>query len=153
MPLAMAVRLRSPIGEGDDMFWHDSQSELGVSQNGSYPALGTFDDFALKSRTARGVMIDGLDIGTVLTVGTKHSCYRFVIVDPSARLARVTGGSLFDESTDVRIDGATLGGSMIKAGWVGEGLRLEFTAGGRRITTSRVRFLSVDSSPHAASVA
>ena len=149
----MAVRLRSPICEGDDMSWHDPQSELGVSQNGSYAALGTFDDFALKSGTARGLMIDGLDIGTVLTVGTKHSCYRFVIVDPSARLARVTGGSLFDESTDVRIDGATLGGSMIKAGWVGEGLRLEFTAGARRITTSRVKFLSVDCASQTAPVA
>jgi len=135
------------------MFCHDTQSELGASQNGSYHALGTFDDFALKSKTGRGVMIDGLDVGTVLTVRTKHSCYRFVIVDPSARLARVTGGSLFDESTDVRIDGATLGGSMIKAGWVGEGLRLEFSAGSRRITTSRVRFLSVDGGPLAASVA
>jgi hypothetical protein len=135
------------------MFWHDPQAELGVTQNGSYPAHGTFDDIEMKSRTGCGMMIDSLDIGTVLTVGTKHSCYRFVIVDPSARLARVTGGSLFDQSTDVRIDGATVGGCMIKAGWVGEGLRLEFTAGARRITTSRVKFLSVDGGPHAAAVA
>jgi hypothetical protein len=115
--------------------------------------LGTFDDLAMKSGVGGGVMINALDIGSVLTVWTKHSCYRFVIVDPSARLARVTGGSLFPEPTDVRIEGATVGGSMIKAGWVGVGLRIEFMAGTRQITTSRVKFLSVDDAPFVAAVA
>jgi hypothetical protein len=115
--------------------------------------LGTFDDFAVKSGVGGGVWIDALDIGSVLTVWTQHSCYRFEIVDASARLARVTGGSLFPEATDVRIQGATVGGSMIKAGWVGVGLRMEFMAGARQITTSRVKFLSVDDAPLVAAVA
>jgi hypothetical protein len=147
------------------MFSNDSHFELGTpSRPGASPAgldaldlethaLGTFDDFAAKSEDERGVTIESLDVGTVLTVGTKHSCYRFVILDPATKLARVTGGSLFPEPTDVRIDGATIGGSMIKAGWVGVGLRMEFTIGRRRITTSRVKFLSVDDGSLTASVA
>ena len=150
------------------MFWHDSACGLGTqSQPVASPAdfdaieldtaprhpLGTLEDFALKSGAESGVMIDALDVGAVLTVRTKHSCYQFVIVDPTTRLARVTGGSLFPEPADARIDGATIGGSMIKAGWVGVGLRMEFTVGTRRITTSRVKFLSVDDGSLAESAA
>ena len=151
------------------MVWHDSQpgfgtpspqgsssgAELDAIDTAALPAdmLGTFDDLARKSNTSRGVVIEGLDAGTTLTVWTRHSCYRFEIVDPAARLARVTGGSLFPEPTDVRIDGATTGGCMIKAGWVGVGLRMEFTVADRRITTSPVQFLSLDDVPLEASAA
>jgi hypothetical protein len=141
------------------MFWHDLHPEpgelppLGASRAEADPdpspssVLGTFDDFARKAPTGRGVVIEDLEAGATLTVRTSHSCYRFEIVDPAARLARVTGGSLFPEPTDVRVDGATEGGCMIKAGWVGIGLRMEFTSGGRRITTSRVKFLSLGDVP------
>ena len=150
------------------MFWHDSHPmfvtlsqqdalplEVGALDpyTSPSPVPGTFDDFARKAATAPGVVIEDLEAGTTLTVRTSHSCYRFEIVDPAARLARVTGGSLFPEPTDVRIDGATTGGCMIKAGWVGVGLRMEFTVADRRITTSRVQFLSLDDVPLEASAA
>jgi hypothetical protein len=144
------------------MFWHDSHPMfMTLSQQDALPlevgaidpyespspVPGTFDDFAQKAATSRGVVIEDLEAGTTLTVRTSHSCYRFEIVDPAAQRARVTGGSLFPEPTDVRVDGATVGGCMIKAGWVGIGLRMEFTSGRRRITTSRVKFLSLGDSP------
>jgi hypothetical protein len=150
------------------MFWHDSHPMLvSLSQQdalllevgaidpyaSSSPVPGTFDDFAQKAAAEHGVLIEGLEAGTTLTVRTKHSRYRFEIVDPDARLARVTGGSLFPEPTDVRVEGATMGGCMIRAGWVGVGMRMEFTSGGQRITTSRVKFLSLGDAPLEASAA
>jgi hypothetical protein len=62
----------------------------------------------------------------------------------------VIGGKLFTESTDVRIDGSTAGGTVIKAGWIGVGLRMELTTGLRRVTTSCVKFLAVERVPVAA---
>jgi hypothetical protein len=156
-----ACTIRSQ-GQGD-MYLHDSQFDHGEGRPPEFDAnqletlrrhpLGTFDDFAQMSGSRRGVKIGALAVGAILTVWTAHSCYRFTIVDPITRAARVTGGSLFTEPTDVRIDGATIGGSMIKAGWVGAGLRMEFTVGVRRITTSRVKFLSVEGASFSASVA
>ena len=144
------------------MLLHDSQFEVGHGfsefdaidvETAPSAALGTFDGFSEMSGSRRGVRIDALDVGTLLTVWTKHSCYHFTMVDPITRMARVTGGSLFPDPADARIDGATMGGSMIKSGWVGAGLRMEFTVGARRITTSRVKFLSIEGAPVSASVA
>jgi hypothetical protein len=112
--------------------------------------LGTLDDFALDPGCTRGVAVDSLEPGTRVVVGTSHSCYRFVVSDPERRRGTVTGGRLFSEPTDVRIDGATAGGSVIKAGWIGVGLRMELTVGSKRVTTSCVKFLAVDKVPVAA---
>jgi hypothetical protein len=106
--------------------------------------LGTLDEFALDRGCARGVAIDSLEPGTRVVVGTSHSCYRFVISEPGRRRGTVTGGTLFTEPTEVRIDGATAGGTVIKAGWIGVGLRMELTMGSKRITTSCVKFPAVD---------
>ena len=144
------------------MFSDDSQPEFGTllpqraspaeldrihTEASPFRVFGTFEDFERNAETVSGVLIEDLAAGSSLTARTKHSCYRFEIVDPATRLARVTGGSLFSEPTDVRIAGATVGGCMIKAGWIGVGLRVELTSGGRRITTSRVKFLTVDDAP------
>jgi hypothetical protein len=112
--------------------------------------LGTLDDFALDPGCTRGVAIDALEPGTRVVVGTSHSCYRFVINDPARRRGTVTGGKLFTEPTDVRIDGATAGGTVIKAGWIGVGLRMELTVGSKRVITSCVKFLAVEKLPSAA---
>jgi hypothetical protein len=106
--------------------------------------LGTLDEFLLDPGCARGVAIDSLEPGTRVVVGTSHSCYRFVVNEPARRRGTVIGGKVFTECTDVRIDGSTVGGSVIKAGWIGIGLRMELTAGLQRVTTSCVKFLAVE---------
>ena len=45
---------------------------------------------------------------------------------------------------DDKLQGATLGGSVIKSGWIGMGLRLELAVGSKRITTSPVKFLAIE---------
>src|SRR5690242_20928679 len=52
---------------------------------------------------------------------------RCVIVDARRRIASVQGGSGFETQTVARIDGSTEGGSPMKMGWIGLGLRLELS--------------------------
>lgn len=109
--------------------------------------LGDLGDFALEPGCTQGVHLDDVDPGTLIVVHTKRSCYRFLVTHDHR--ATAIGGSVFPEPTDVRIVGATLGGCIIKAGWIGVGLRLELSSGLTRITTSCVRFLSLEKVPSA----
>ena len=94
-----------------------------------------------------GVEFLSLHAGTKVNVFTRYSCYRLVVLDPDERLARVEGGRMFEESTEVRIEGATAGGSAIKSGWIGIGLRLEMSTDSKRVTTSVVQSITIDPPP------
>ena len=61
--------------------------------------------------------------------------------------ALVTGAVWFPEPTEVRLTGATAGGSVVKTGWIGIGLKLEMAVGRRLVTTSRVTSVAVLSVP------
>jgi hypothetical protein len=98
---------------------------------------GTLDGFGVEPGCADGVALDTLEPGSVLEVTTRHSQYRMLVVGPRGR-ALVTGGARFHEPTEVRIEGATAGGSVLKCGWIGVGLRLELSIGRRRVLTSTV---------------
>jgi hypothetical protein len=109
--------------------------------------LTELGDFAHDPGCMRGVYVDEVEPGTLIVVRTKRSCYRLMIADDHR--ATVMGGSVFPEPAEVRIVGSTLGGSIIKSGWIGVGMRLELSSGLTRITTSRVKFLSIERVPSA----
>ena len=93
--------------------------------------------------------LDGIDVrqlrrGTIVTVQTRHSIYRCVIVDARRRIASVQGGGGFEKQTVARIDGSTEGGSPMKMGWIGLGLRLELSAGRQRAVTSPVIAIEIE---------
>ena len=111
------------------------------------PRRRTLDGFAFEPGCIEGVALQSLEAGTVLSVITRHSAYRVVVLDPARQRMLVTGGRLFTESTEVRCEGATAGGSLLKAGWIGVGLRLEMSIGRQRITTSRVQSVTIESVP------
>jgi len=102
------------------------------------------DAFVYESGYSDGIDFGSLDVGAVVNVFTKYSRYRFVVLNPQRQGALVTGGRLFAQSTEVRIEGATAGGSAIRPGWIGIGLRLEMSNGSNRITTSVVQSVTVD---------
>jgi hypothetical protein len=111
------------------------------------PRRRTLDGFALEPGCVEGLALQSLEAGTVLNVITRHSVYRVVVLDPVRHRVLVTGGRLFPESTEVRFEGATAGGSVLKIGWIGKGFRLEMSMGRQRITTSRVRSVAIESVP------
>jgi hypothetical protein len=113
-----------------------------------FPNASAFDPVIADLAGIPGVAVQTLEAGTVIVVNTRHTCYRLVVVDGPQQRALVTGGWLFPESTEVRVQGATGGGSVLKVGWIGVGLRLELSIGLRRITTSRVRSIVVEDMPY-----
>ena len=111
------------------------------------PTRSTLDGFVLEPGCVEGVALQSLEAGTVLSVITQHSTYRVVVLDPVQQRLLVTGGRLFPERTEVRLEGATAGGSLLKIGWIGTGLRLEMSMGRERITTSRVETVVLENVP------
>jgi hypothetical protein len=105
-------------------------------------------DLARQCDRVRGVDLRSLPAGTVVVVDTRHSRYRFVMLDESGRNALVEGGPYFPEETTARVEGSTLGGSLLKVGWIGLGWFVELSCRGRRIITSQVRSISVPKGSH-----
>jgi len=107
----------------------------------------TLQRFTLLPGCTDGVAIESLDAGTTIELHTKHSRYRLVVLDPRSGRAVACGGTVFPRPCEVRIEGATAGGSALKMGWIGVGLRLELSIGRRHVSTSRVRSITIEAMP------
>jgi hypothetical protein len=79
---------------------------------------------------------------TTLLVWTRNSLYRLVVTDGCN--IYVQGGTFFPEPTSAHLDGASVGGSLLRVGWIGVGLPMEIRAGARRIVTSPIRAIATE---------
>lgn len=107
------------------------------------PNHRTLEGFSTESNGRTGLAIQTVDDGTTITVKTRHSRYRLVVLDRRQHLVCAEGG-IFTEPTVVRISGATFGGSTMKVGWILEGLRMEFGIGSKQIVSSPVQSVVVE---------
>ena len=107
----------------------------------------TLEGFAVQLRDADGVDVRQLAPGTIVMVRTRHSRYRLVVVEPETQRVLVSGGDWFPEPTEAQLAGATGGGSMLKPGWIGVGLRVELRHVNQPITTSLVDAITIEWSP------
>jgi hypothetical protein len=91
-----------------------------------------------QSEIEGGVYLDSLLVGVVLEVETQHRYYK--IVNCGRGKAWISGHPEFCPTPVlVRIEGSTWGGSMLKARFIGRGMRLEFRHPiYRSILTSRI---------------
>ena len=98
--------------------------------------------FGLVIVNHEGVELRDLPPLTTVLVRTTKSVYRLV----TARWPEVYvhGGAFFPDPTRARLDGASLGGSWLKVGWIVVGLRMEIRWEGRRIVTSPVVAISTE---------
>ena len=111
------------------------------------PRNRTLDGFAFELRSSEGVALQSLAAGTRLTVNTRNTRYQITVLDPVMRQVTVSGGPKFPQGAEGRLEGATTGGSVLRLGWIGVGLRMELSTGDRRITTSAVRSVTVERVP------
>jgi hypothetical protein len=104
-------------------------------------------DFSPQSGSVTGVDVRYLPPGTQFVVETGNSHYHFEMLEGGGE-ALVQGGHHLPQATIASIEGSTStsGGALPKTGWVGRGLCLVLSAGGKRIVTSRVRSITIDSS-------
>jgi hypothetical protein len=91
-----------------------------------------------------GVTLMALETCDTIHVRTRNSDYEIFLLDPKSGRALVRGGECFAEPMEVTVSGSTFGGCMLKAGWLGVGLRMEIFANGQRTVTSPVQSLSVE---------
>ena len=96
----------------------------------------TLTGFTSAVSSTNGVQLRSLPPMTTLLVRTRNSEYHIVVSSGDEVL--VKGGHFFPSLTEARFSGASVGGSFLKVGWIGVGLRMEILAEGRRIITSPV---------------
>ncbi len=111
-------------------------------------SASTLDEFADEVSATEGVSLTELEPLTTLLVRTCHSLYRIIVWRGTTVL--VQGGRRFPDVTVGRLNGSSLGGSVLKLAWIGVGLRMEICAGGRRIVTSPVREITTERDPSTA---
>ena len=111
------------------------------------PRRCTLDGFIEAVSRADGIALTDLDAFTTLVVRTENSVYQVTILKPHAREVLVQGGAFFPVRTKACLNGSSFGGSCLKLGWVGLGLRMEFHADEQWIITSHVRSIAVEPSP------
>jgi hypothetical protein len=105
---------------------------------------GTIDGLMVGVDTSDGVAIDSLEFGTRLLVRTRYSQYKLTVLNGETGDVLIEGGNMLHGITPARVNGATAGGSAMKLGWIGIGLRIELSVGGVRVTTSPVRSIEIE---------
>ena len=106
------------------------------------PRAATLDGFVDDLAGVDGIHLRDVEPLTTLVVRTHNSRYRILITNGTAAIVR--GGTFFPEPTPARIDGSSFGGTLLKVGWIGIGLRMEIVTNGRRIITSPVRDVALE---------
>jgi hypothetical protein len=126
----------------------NSDSQTGVT-NPTSPDRAEFvlgpSNVASRRRSVNGIDVRTLAVGTEVAMDTENSHYHFVILDEHGRRALVRGGRYFDREAEVRIEGSTVGGTLLWVGWMARGLCLELSVQGKRVGTSSVRSITVTS--------
>ena len=111
------------------------------------PQHCTLSGFAFEPGCSEGIAVQSLAPGTTLIVGTRNSQYRLIVLNDERRGVLVQGGAFFPDATAAHLQGSSAGGSLVKTGWIGVGLRMELLVGPRRIITSPVRSVTIEHLP------
>jgi hypothetical protein len=91
-----------------------------------------------------GVSLTTLEACDTIHVRTRNSDYEIFLLDPKSGRALLRGGECFTEPVEATVSGSAFGGCMLKAGWLGVGLRMEIYANGQRTVTSPVQSVRVE---------
>jgi hypothetical protein len=106
------------------------------------PRVAMLDGFVDAASVCHGISVLDLEPLTVLRVDTRNSVYRIVVSQRTAVF--VQGGQFFPEASAAHLAGATFGGSLLKIGWIGVGMRMEICGDDGPIVTSPVRRITVE---------
>ena len=108
------------------------------------PRCCTLDGVTEISPLLEGVTLTALEACDTIHVRTRNSDYEIFLLDPKSGRSLVRGGEYFAEPVEATVSGSTFGDCMLKAGWLGVGLRMEIYANGQRTVTSPVQSLRVE---------
>lgn len=89
------------------------------------PRESLLEGFAELHAEERGIDLQQLRVNDAISLYTQNSAYHLVVVNPAELRVTVQGGSYFAVPTAAIVRGSTVGGAMLKTGWIGLGLRVE----------------------------
>ena len=125
------------------MSYHRSSFEVLMY---AVPEYCTLDGVTRIDSALEGVSLRTLAAYDTIQAQTVNNVYEIFLLDPESGRALVRGGKYFAEPTEATVNGSTFGGSVLKMGWLGVGLRIEIRANGKRTVTSPVQSLRVERS-------
>ena len=108
------------------------------------PRYCSLDEVAEISPILEGVTLMAMEACDMIQARTHNSEYEIFLLDPKSGRALVRGGKFFAEPVEATVIGSTFGGCMLRAGWLGVGLRMEICGNGQRTVTSPVQSLRVE---------
>lgn len=111
--------------------------------NVEIPGLTPSLDHVESDPNHRSVALPLLLPGTLVTLHTRNTCYRLVVIDGSERRVQISGGRLFPENTDAELIGAT-DDEGVKVGWIVQGFQLELLTARGPVLTSTVESVDVE---------
>ena len=111
--------------------------------NVEMPGLTPSLDHVESDPNRRSVALPLLLPGTLVTLHTRNTCYRLVVIDGSERRVQISGGKLFPENTDVELIGA-IDDDGVKVGWIVQGFQLELLTERGPVLTSTVESVDVE---------
>jgi hypothetical protein len=111
--------------------------------NVEMPGLTPSLDHVESDPNRRSVALPLLLPGTLVTLHTRNTCYRLVVIDGSERRVQISGGKLFPENTDVELIGA-IDDDGVKVGWIVQGFQLELLSERGPVLTSSVESVDVE---------
>jgi hypothetical protein len=91
-----------------------------------------------------GVTLNSCAPYDVIVLRTANTEYHLLLLDPESGRVLIDGGDRFPEPIEATLLGASFGGSMIRTGWIGVGMRIELCANDKYIITSPVKSLVVE---------
>ena len=96
----------------------DGSASDAISHGNHSQPPAQFADVLPQGDTVTDIDLRLLPAGTQISVNTRNSRYRFLMLDGSGCHALVQGGRYFCEETDAEIVGATFDGSSRRVGWI-----------------------------------
>jgi len=111
--------------------------------NVEMPGLTPSLDHVESDPNHRCVALPLLLPGTLVTLHTRNTCYRLVVIDGSERRVQISGGKLFPENTDAELVGA-IDDEGVKVGWIVQGFQLELLSERGPVLTSSVESVDVE---------
>jgi hypothetical protein len=108
------------------------------------PQFCALDEAVEISPAMEDVTLGTLEACDRVYARTRNSDYEIFLLEPESGRALVQGGKFFTEPVEATVNGSTLGGCMLKTGWLSVGLRMEICVNGMRTVTSPIQSLRVE---------
>ena len=134
----------APKSDGVSQIADLAMGPAGAPRMHGIPRCGTLEGLTDISRSLKGVDVATLAPFDTIVVRTVNSNYRMFLLDPETGRALLDGGRQITEAVEGRVIGSSFGGSILRTGWIGVGLRMEACVDDKYIRTSPVQSLCVE---------